>query len=281
MKGTICHHNRPLSVCAICAPALEAAMKANQPTEDPMKTLTVSFDELVQAGIDSGAPITRGMPWAFTFRGHPVTHENDDLYLIDGDKYRLVRGESIELPELEADETDALVEKVIAGVLKEPVDETAPATDQEAQTLVLMGVTAIGATGQCEDCEKSGPLAHCSACPKHVVTAQVDRSPEPEPNIEMAASDIPAPVEIPAAIDDTDAPAVEDEDDRDVGAKELAAHIETAPANFKLPEDFLPPGTEIVVEQKGHFIFKLPGQPMHNGRGRTIYGAMVNAGLLK
>lgn len=43
---------------------------------------SVTFDELVQHGIDNGANIVRGVPWFFTWRGFAVTHENDDLYLI-------------------------------------------------------------------------------------------------------------------------------------------------------------------------------------------------------
>lgn len=42
----------------------------------------ISFDELVQHGIDNGGNIVNGMPWSFTYRGHRITHENDDCYLI-------------------------------------------------------------------------------------------------------------------------------------------------------------------------------------------------------
>lgn len=42
----------------------------------------ISFDELVQHGIDSGGNIVNGMPWAFHYQGHPITHENDDCYLV-------------------------------------------------------------------------------------------------------------------------------------------------------------------------------------------------------
>lgn len=44
----------------------------------------VTFDQFVQHGrdmVDNGNP---GMPWSFTFRGHPVTHENDQCYLVGG-----------------------------------------------------------------------------------------------------------------------------------------------------------------------------------------------------
>lgn len=48
----------------------------------PVIIEAITFDELVQHGIDSGAPIFDGMPWSFYYQGHPVTHENDDCYLI-------------------------------------------------------------------------------------------------------------------------------------------------------------------------------------------------------
>lgn len=65
-------------------------------------------------------------------------------------------------------------------------------------------------------------------------------------------------------------------------AKELAQALETqAPADFELPEKFLPVGTDIHIEQKGTLLFKLPGQLPVIGRGRTIYGAMLDAGLIK
>jgi hypothetical protein len=43
---------------------------------------TITFDEFVQYGRDNGANIVSGMPWSFSFHGHPVTHENDRCYLI-------------------------------------------------------------------------------------------------------------------------------------------------------------------------------------------------------
>jgi hypothetical protein len=42
----------------------------------------ITFDELVQHGKDSGANIVNGMPWSFKYRQWPITHENDECYLI-------------------------------------------------------------------------------------------------------------------------------------------------------------------------------------------------------
>ena len=48
----------------------------------PVVIEAITFDELVAHGIASGASLTRGMPWSFDYAGHPVTHENDDCYMI-------------------------------------------------------------------------------------------------------------------------------------------------------------------------------------------------------
>lgn len=56
----------------------------------------MTFDDLVAHGVAQGVPLTNGMPWSFTYAGHPITHENDDCYLIvtpRGDSGRFNRGE--------------------------------------------------------------------------------------------------------------------------------------------------------------------------------------------
>ena len=42
----------------------------------------ITFDELVEYGKANGANIVDGMPWSFDYQGQPITHENDDCYLI-------------------------------------------------------------------------------------------------------------------------------------------------------------------------------------------------------
>ena len=42
----------------------------------------ITFDELVEHGKNNGANIVNGMPWSFKYQGHPITHENDECYLI-------------------------------------------------------------------------------------------------------------------------------------------------------------------------------------------------------
>ena len=48
----------------------------------PLVVEAITFDELAAHGRSLGVPLVRGMPWSFDYRGHPVTHENDDCYLI-------------------------------------------------------------------------------------------------------------------------------------------------------------------------------------------------------
>ena len=50
----------------------------------PVVVEAFTFDELVNAGKLAGAKLysATGMPWSFKFRGHPITHETDDCYLI-------------------------------------------------------------------------------------------------------------------------------------------------------------------------------------------------------
>jgi hypothetical protein len=48
----------------------------------PVVIEALTFDEFVQAGREAGSAQVNGMPWSFSFRGHAVTHERDDCYLI-------------------------------------------------------------------------------------------------------------------------------------------------------------------------------------------------------
>lgn len=56
-----------------------------------------SFDELVQHGLNNGANVVNGMPWSWKVNGYSVTHENDNVYLIETVKgvERFERGYSL------------------------------------------------------------------------------------------------------------------------------------------------------------------------------------------
>ena len=43
----------------------------------------IGFEELVAYGLEHCGPHSNGrMPWSFKYKGHPITHENDECYLI-------------------------------------------------------------------------------------------------------------------------------------------------------------------------------------------------------
>ena len=48
----------------------------------PVTIEAITFEEFVQYGKDNGLNIVNDMPWSFNYNGHPVTHENDECYLI-------------------------------------------------------------------------------------------------------------------------------------------------------------------------------------------------------
>ncbi len=48
----------------------------------PVTVEAITFDELVAYGKANANNIVNGMPWSFDYKGHPITHENDECYLI-------------------------------------------------------------------------------------------------------------------------------------------------------------------------------------------------------
>ena len=48
----------------------------------PVVVEAITFDEFVQYGKDNGANIVDGMPWSFKYKGHPITHNDDECYFI-------------------------------------------------------------------------------------------------------------------------------------------------------------------------------------------------------
>lgn len=42
----------------------------------------ITFDELVEIGKASGAPVYDGMAWSFEYHGQPITHENQNCYIV-------------------------------------------------------------------------------------------------------------------------------------------------------------------------------------------------------
>lgn len=48
----------------------------------PVIVEAITFEELIEYGVKSGANIVNGMPWSFEYNGRPVSHNKDNQYLI-------------------------------------------------------------------------------------------------------------------------------------------------------------------------------------------------------
>lgn len=48
----------------------------------PKSVYAFTFDELVEFGRQSGANIVNGMPWHFQYNGCPITHEDNNTFLL-------------------------------------------------------------------------------------------------------------------------------------------------------------------------------------------------------
>lgn len=48
----------------------------------PVVIEAITFAELVEHGRSNGANVVNGMPWAFNYGPHHISHENDTCYLI-------------------------------------------------------------------------------------------------------------------------------------------------------------------------------------------------------
>ena len=48
----------------------------------PVVVEVTTFSELVEHGKANANNVVNGMPWSFEYNGHPITHENDECYLI-------------------------------------------------------------------------------------------------------------------------------------------------------------------------------------------------------
>jgi hemin uptake protein HemP len=48
----------------------------------PVVVEAITFQEFIEFGKNNGANIVNDMPWSFHYNSLPVTHENDECYLI-------------------------------------------------------------------------------------------------------------------------------------------------------------------------------------------------------
>lgn len=83
----------------------------------PMIVEAITFDELVQYGLEHTSNIYNNMPWSFEFMNIPVTHETDDCYIIGTERFTknhllVVKGNEI-----------SIVEKDAFDLISEPLEE--------------------------------------------------------------------------------------------------------------------------------------------------------------
>lgn len=48
----------------------------------PVVIEAITFDELVKHGLENGANVVNEFPWSWNYNEHPITHENNECYLI-------------------------------------------------------------------------------------------------------------------------------------------------------------------------------------------------------
>lgn len=49
----------------------------------PVVIEAITFDEMIQLALNTpNASIIDGVPWVFSYKGHPITHESNACYLI-------------------------------------------------------------------------------------------------------------------------------------------------------------------------------------------------------
>jgi hypothetical protein len=83
-----------------------------------------TFDQIIDYGRKAASNLVNGMPWSFTFMGYPVTHERDDLYLIQlKDRVRELTPESVLV--IGADDTYVYDKKVFEATYERPRDSEA------------------------------------------------------------------------------------------------------------------------------------------------------------
>ncbi len=83
-----------------------------------------TFDQIIDYGRKAASNLVNGMPWSFTFNGYPVTHERDDLYLIQlKDRVRELTPDSILV--IGADDTYVYDKKVFEATYERSRDSEA------------------------------------------------------------------------------------------------------------------------------------------------------------
>lgn len=120
----------------------------------------ISFDDLVQHGIDNGGNIVNEMPWSFIYRRHRITHENNDCYLIaspNGGSLPFKRGDMLTFC---GDGSLFPMELVDFCMTYAELPETIPAPPPEQEGMVIAGDGASELGKLMREQRKGGPVPH-------------------------------------------------------------------------------------------------------------------------
>ena len=83
----------------------------------PMIVEAITFDELVEYGLEHSDNIIHHMPWSFEFMGIPITHETDDCYIVDTERF--TRNHLLVVKDNEI----SIAEKDAFDLISEPLEE--------------------------------------------------------------------------------------------------------------------------------------------------------------
>lgn len=83
----------------------------------PMIVEAVTFDELIQYGLEHTNNVYNNMPWSFKFMGIPVTHETDDCYIVGTERF--TKNHLLVIKDNEI----SVVEKDAFDLISEPLEE--------------------------------------------------------------------------------------------------------------------------------------------------------------
>lgn len=83
----------------------------------PMIVEAITFDELVQYGLNHTNDIYNNIPWTFEFMGVLITHETDDCYVVGMERF--TRNHLLVIKDNEI----SIVEKDAFDLISEPLEE--------------------------------------------------------------------------------------------------------------------------------------------------------------
>lgn len=128
--------------------------------------VAITFDDFVQYGRENGANIVNGMPWSFKYKGLPISHENDNRYLIPADN-----GASFNFTR-----DDVLVTFADGSTVPQPASEFAsdymPMTAEQPSMPAAAQPAALGAVAELDRIKR---LAACATVDSFLALPEQDK----------------------------------------------------------------------------------------------------------